>query len=56
MSQPFDFDKALKALQSGQALTGKYTLDVAPSLAVFLATIFAHLRPTGNISSKNYLH
>ncbi|WP_432320155.1 IS256 family transposase [Yersinia enterocolitica] len=23
MSQPFDFDKALKALQSGQALTGK---------------------------------
>ncbi|VEA12960.1 Transposase for insertion sequence element ISRM3 [Salmonella enterica subsp. enterica] len=22
MSQPFDFDKALKALQSGQALTG----------------------------------
>lgn len=23
MSQPFDFDKALKALQSGQALSGK---------------------------------
>lgn len=23
MSQPFDFDKALKALQSGQVLTGK---------------------------------
>ncbi len=23
MSQPFDFDKALKALQSAQALTGK---------------------------------
>ncbi|MFC0140939.1 IS256 family transposase, partial [Erwinia mallotivora] len=23
MSQPFDFDKALKVLQSGQALTGK---------------------------------
>ncbi len=23
MSQPFDFDKALKAPQSGQALTGK---------------------------------
>ncbi|MGP3682105.1 IS256 family transposase, partial [Yersinia enterocolitica] len=23
MSQPFDFDKALKALQDGQALTGK---------------------------------
>lgn len=23
MSQPFDFDKALKALQPGQALTGK---------------------------------
>lgn len=23
MSQTFDFDKALKALQSGQALTGK---------------------------------
>lgn len=23
MSQPFDFNKALKALQSGQALTGK---------------------------------
>lgn len=23
MSHPFDFDKALKALQSGQALTGK---------------------------------
>lgn len=23
MSQPFDFDKALKALQSGQSLTGK---------------------------------
>lgn len=23
MSQPFDFDKALKALESGQALTGK---------------------------------
>jgi putative transposase len=23
MTQPFDFDKALKALQSGQALTGK---------------------------------
>lgn len=22
MSQPFDFDKALKALQSGQVLTG----------------------------------
>ncbi|GJK50866.1 hypothetical protein TUM17560_32430 [Serratia marcescens] len=24
MSQPFDFDKALKALQDGQSLTGKY--------------------------------
>ena len=23
MSQPFDFDKALKGLQSGQSLTGK---------------------------------
>ncbi len=23
MTQPFDFDKALKALQDGQALTGK---------------------------------
>ncbi|WP_050916400.1 hypothetical protein [Yersinia enterocolitica] len=23
MSQPFDFDSALKALQSGQSLTGK---------------------------------
>ncbi|NGN38918.1 IS256 family transposase, partial [Yersinia enterocolitica subsp. palearctica] len=23
MSQPFDFDKALKALHSGQVLTGK---------------------------------
>ncbi|MGN1518281.1 transposase, partial [Yersinia enterocolitica] len=26
MSQPFDFDKALKALQSGQALTGRFEL------------------------------
>ncbi|EDR7056633.1 hypothetical protein GQU36_004393 [Salmonella enterica] len=24
MSQPFDFDKALKALQSGQAFSGQF--------------------------------
>lgn len=28
MSQPFDFDKALKALQFGQALTGVSTSDI----------------------------
>ncbi len=57
MSQPFDFDKALKALQSGQALTGK--VGILTSLikqlteAVLSAELDSHLAQDVEANRKN---
>ncbi|WP_420300998.1 IS256 family transposase [Enterobacter sp. BNK-8] len=57
MSQPFDFDKALKALQSGQALTGKDGI-LTPLIknltkAALAAELDAHLPQDVEANRKN---
>ncbi|KJX44033.1 hypothetical protein SG79_18215 [Enterobacter hormaechei subsp. xiangfangensis] len=57
MSQPFDFDKALKALQSGQALTGKDGI-LTPLIkqlteATLSAELDSHLAQEVNANRKN---
>lgn len=57
MSQPFDFDKALKALQSGQALTGKDGI-LTPLIkqfteAALAAELDAHLAQDIEANRKN---
>lgn len=57
MSQPFDFDKALKALQSGQALTGKVGI-LTPLIkqlteAVLSAELDSHLAQDVEANRKN---
>lgn len=57
MTQPFDFEKALKALQSGQALTGKD--DILTSLikqlteAALAATLDSHLASDTDVNRRN---
>ncbi|MCZ8858644.1 plasmid segregation protein ParM [Escherichia albertii] len=57
MSQPFDFDKALKALQSGQALTGKdgILMPLIKQLteAALAAELDSHLAADVEANSKN---
>lgn len=57
MSQPFDFDKALKALQSGQALTGKdgilTTLIKQLTEAALAAELDSHLVADVEANRKN---
>ncbi|EOS94316.1 Transposase for insertion sequence element ISRM3, partial [Erwinia tracheiphila PSU-1] len=57
MSQPFDFDKALKALQSGQALTGKdgilTTLIKQLTEAALAAELDSHLAADVEANRKN---
>lgn len=57
MSQPFDFDKALKALQSSQALTGKDGI-LAPLIkqlteAALAAELDSHLAADVEANRKN---
>ena len=57
MSQPFDFDKALKALQSGQALTGKDGI-LTPLIKQLTETALAaeldsHLAQDVEVNRKN---
>lgn len=56
MSQPFDFDKALKALQDSQALTGKNGI-LTPSVkqlteAALAAELDSHLVKDAEASRK----
>ncbi|EBO9655606.1 IS256 family transposase [Salmonella enterica subsp. enterica] len=57
MSQPFDFDKALKALQSGQALTGKdriFTILIKQlTEAALAAELDSHLAQDIEANRKN---
>ena len=57
MSQPFDFDKALKALQSGQALTGKdgFLTPLIKQLteAALAAELDSHLAADVEANRKN---
>jgi putative transposase len=57
MSQPFDFDKALKALQSGQSLTGKdgiLTLLIRQlTEAALTAELDSHLAQDVEANRKN---
>lgn len=56
MSKPFDFDKALKALQSGQALTGKdgvLTLIKQLTEAALAAELDSHLAQDVEANRKN---
>lgn len=57
MSQPFDFDKSLKALQSGQALTGKDGI-LTPLIKQLTETALAaeldsHLAQDVEVNRKN---
>lgn len=57
MSQPFDFDKALKVLQSGQALAGKDGI-LTPLIkqiteAALSAELDSHLAQNVEINRKN---